>query len=302
MALDAVAQAEMRWGVQLKRVGADEWAGPCPFCRDGRDRFHVWDLGNYWCRVCGQKGFVDDGDALSPEEQKQREIERRVSALERQQQEHDHRLTVLERMLQEGPQAEAYHRNLDIVSGAREWWQEQGLFPDWQDFFNVGYCGKCPTDDEGRPSYTIPVVDGGQLVNIRHRLANAPAGDKYRPHMAGLGSSLFQAAVLDRREPGVILVEGEKKAMVLTQWGFPAVAISGCRNWRPEWTARFDYLEQLYIALDPDANASAQRLASFFPGRARIVALPSKPDDFFAVYHGKPAQFQAFLRTARRVG
>lgn len=301
--MDAIAEAEVKWGIKLKRVSGDEYAGPCPFCPDGgEDRFHVWQArGNYWCRVCDKKGFVDDGVALSPEERRQREIERRLAEVERKQQEHARRLSILERMAQEVPQAEAYHRNLDIVPGAREWWQKEGLFPAWQDFFTVGYCGRCPTDAAERASYTIPVVDGGQLVNIQHRLAQAPNGDKYRPHMAGLGSNLFNTRHLDEQAPGVLLVEGSKKAMVLEQYGFPAVAIAGCRNWKAEWTARFAYLDPVTICLDPDAMPSAERLAAFFPGRARIVALPCKPDDFFSVYHGTQQQFQEFVKKARPV-
>lgn len=35
----------------------DEYQGPCPFCKAGKNRFHVWSnvpagRDNYWCRVC----------------------------------------------------------------------------------------------------------------------------------------------------------------------------------------------------------------------------------------------------------
>lgn len=37
-----------------------EFVGPCPFCLDGTDRFHIWLSGkigaHYWCRVCGRTG------------------------------------------------------------------------------------------------------------------------------------------------------------------------------------------------------------------------------------------------------
>lgn len=56
--------------VTLRRMGATgggEWAGPCPFCRDGRDRFRVWPCstrhggkGRWWCRRCGAKGDAID--------------------------------------------------------------------------------------------------------------------------------------------------------------------------------------------------------------------------------------------------
>lgn len=59
--LDAVGQA----GIVLRRAGqngrsGNEFWGPCPGCRAGKDRFHVWpdkgDGGTYWCRQCGAKG------------------------------------------------------------------------------------------------------------------------------------------------------------------------------------------------------------------------------------------------------
>lgn len=300
--MDHVAAAEVRWGIKLERVSVDEYAGPCPFCRAGDDRFHVWqERGNYWCRVCGKKGFVDEGEALTPEELRLRRIEIEQARQRREVEDLQRRLSALERMEKEWPQAEAYHRNLDVVPGAREWWQAQGLFPDWQDHFHVGYCGRCPTDDEGRASYTIPVTDGGKLVNIRHRLVDAPNGDKYRPHIAGLGASLFNIDALTTTAGPIMIVEGEKKAMVLQQYDFPAVAIAGCRTWKREWTPRFDHADPVYIALDPDAMDSARKLAGVFNGRARVVALPCKADDFFSVYHGTLRQFQAFVDKARRV-
>jgi DNA primase len=50
-------------GFQIKRVASTwggEYAGPCPFCRDGQDRFRVWpeqkEGGRWWCRQCGKSG------------------------------------------------------------------------------------------------------------------------------------------------------------------------------------------------------------------------------------------------------
>jgi hypothetical protein len=37
----------------------DEFWGPCPFCKGGENRFHVWPQGSrphYWCRVCLREG------------------------------------------------------------------------------------------------------------------------------------------------------------------------------------------------------------------------------------------------------
>ena len=53
----------------LKRVGQDEWAGPCPVCR-GRDRFHARQEGDrllLGCRKC-EAPFEALLDAVSPRE------------------------------------------------------------------------------------------------------------------------------------------------------------------------------------------------------------------------------------------
>lgn len=57
--LDIVSQY-----VVMKKSGAASYAGPCPFCNDGKDRFIVWPAGGkngtgtYYCRICGNKGDV----------------------------------------------------------------------------------------------------------------------------------------------------------------------------------------------------------------------------------------------------
>ncbi|MEM4721690.1 MAG: primase-helicase zinc-binding domain-containing protein [Candidatus Methanomethylicaceae archaeon] len=52
-------------GYQLKRLASTrggEYAGPCPFCGEGKDRFRVWpqqgEGGRWWCRQCGKSGDV----------------------------------------------------------------------------------------------------------------------------------------------------------------------------------------------------------------------------------------------------
>jgi DNA primase len=65
-----------RDGPLKKAAGTDggEYAGPCPFCKDGEDRFRVWPTPaqgkpRYWCRQCGKRGdaiqYLRDHDHLS---------------------------------------------------------------------------------------------------------------------------------------------------------------------------------------------------------------------------------------------
>lgn len=296
---DPVSYAEQFWGIALKRVGRGEYAGPCPFCGDGVDRFHVWeDRGNYWCRVCGKKGFLDaleNSTPLTPEQL----IEIRVKALERKQAEHDRRLSALERMAHCTDHL-TYHRNL--TTEAWDYWMGEGITIDSISRYKLGYCKSCPADWQHRASYTIPIINGGVLVNIRHRLIGARGGGKYRPHMAGLGTQLFNRDVLDAPAEGrIVIVEGAKKAIVLTQSGFPATAVAGKNVFKREWLPLFDRFSEVVIALDPDAVESARRLAALFGGRGKVASFPTKPDDALVLYGAGAVDVEAVLEQARPV-
>ena len=46
--VDPILFIEWKYGIELKRVNGNEYAGACPWC-GGDDRFHVWrHEGNYW--------------------------------------------------------------------------------------------------------------------------------------------------------------------------------------------------------------------------------------------------------------
>ncbi len=62
--IDFVSVVERQATINLTRRSnhkdfGDEFWGPCPFCKGGDNRFHVWPQGNrphYWCRVCLREG------------------------------------------------------------------------------------------------------------------------------------------------------------------------------------------------------------------------------------------------------
>src|SRR5450759_324100 len=66
--------------VTLRRVASTnggEYAGPCPFCGSGDDRFRVWpEEGRYWCRVCERHGdgiqYLRDRHGLGYREARER--------------------------------------------------------------------------------------------------------------------------------------------------------------------------------------------------------------------------------------
>lgn len=293
-----LSNAQARWvGLNFKRKTANEYASACPFC-GGRDRFMIYQRGNYWCRKCNAKGWVDEQDDITPEERRLRRIEAEQRAIKQRQEEHERRLSALERMHRCQDHI-GYHRAL--TADARDYWHSEGINDASIEAYMLGYCLRCPTASNGSPSYTIPVINGGKLENIRHRLLQ-PDGGKYRPHMAGLGNQLFNADFLESKNAdSIIITEGEKKSIVLYQYGFANVGIVGKRAFKPEWMARFDRFPLVYVALDPDALESAGRLAAMFNGRGRVVNLPAKPDDMFARYGATPDDFATFLKFAKPV-
>ena len=294
--MGAVIEAEIKWGIKLTyNKRDDEYVGPCPWCSADDDGFHVWDdAGNYWCRQCERKGWVNDDKDRQPSEAEK--LARRVAELERKQQEHERRLSQLEKMAQCKDHL-AYHNALD--ARAMEYWFGEGIYEETIKRYLLGYCESCPTC-RSSPSHTIPVINRGKLENIRHRLVE-PQGGKYRPHLSGLGNPLFNVDLLDQATERIVIVEGEKKSIVLAQAGFPNVGITGKRAFKKSWIPWFANVREIVIALDPDATESAYKLAGMLGERARVAVTPVKIDDAIVRYGAGADDIRGMLRWARQV-
>lgn len=293
----------------VKRSG-NGWVALCPAHDDQRASLSVAEGDNgevlLFCHV-GCK-FRDIMQALGMREQdgfgdnKLHDIERRVKRLERKQAEHDERLCKLERLRASNVHLR-YHRNL--TAATRELWYKEGVYDEAIDRFLLGYTAECPTWRES-PSRTIPVFGyTNELVNIRHRLLQPGNAGKYRPQMSGLGTSLFNASILNNSHERVLLLEGEVKTVVLDQSGYAGVGIMGQNTWRPEWFEYFRDVGQVIISLDPGAGESAQRLGNIFAergfGDVRVATFPMKPDDFIVQTGAGAGDIDRILALARPV-
>lgn len=307
---DPISWFEQNFGIQLKHKIRDEYAGPCPWC-GGEDRFRVWrDAQNYACRRgpghCGREGFLDEltGEkdtwkTLSDHEKRILKLEARQAEIERRQREHEERITALEKMARVGPTAaQTYFENLRNFDGALDYWLSEGIALETIERHKLGYCERCPTDKEGRPSFTIPVYSNGRYWNIRHRLLGADA-DKYRPHMADLPTVLFNADFLRVPSPVIQIHEGEKKSMVAEQLGYVNVGIFGKEGFNELWLPKFRDYKWVYVIYDPDARGRALETAAMFDGRARVVDLPGKFDDLVKLGYTR-ADFDEALAKAWR--
>ena len=271
------------------------------------DRFHVWeDRQNYWCRQCGKDGFLDDltqeNKELTNHEKRIRELETQQRRIERKQAEQEKRLSTLEKMHGMMHVADRYHRNITLKDNqAFEYWIAEGMQLDTIDKYKLGYCPRCPTDKEHRSSYTIPVIIHDKLFNIRHRLIKAAGGDKYRPEIAGLPNVLFNADYLYGDTETIIIAEGEKKSLHLSQLGFPNVGLMGKSGFKKEWSSKFAKFNTVYVLLDPDAEQQAIDIAGLFTGRGRVVTLQDKVDDLITRYGATAEDIEWFVKMGRPV-
>lgn len=216
---------------------------------------------------------------------------------------------------------ERYERLLDVPvdptgknqTTPRELWRRHGMDDETIARFRLGYCPACPTaydeanPDRRFPSLTIPVIFNGELLTIRHRLLTPiDIKDKYRPHRKGAGLYLFNRDGLSRESPDVLIVEGEKKAMVLCRLGvdtlMPVVsATGGVKAWlgryRGVWAPLLADRSAVYVLFDPGSEETAERTAYLFGRRGHVVTLPEKVDDMMLAradpYDGLPALFDA---------
>jgi len=302
----AIAAAEARWGIPFKRKTAKEASSSCPFCHQGTDRFLVFANNRYWCRQCGEKGWLDDNESknLDPTERRLRKLEWEQRRAEIERRETMDRVTALEQMAQQAGLVDRYHANLDAHWQAVERWHDHyGVTYETIASRKLGYCPQCPTAAFS-DSLTIPVWYQGTLRNIRHRLLNPDKGGKYRPHMAGLGAMLFNQDDLHTDSTNLLILEGEVKSIIVTQeTGLANISTMGKTAFPSAWACdkRFAKFQTVYVCYDPDATDKAREVAGLFGGKGRVVELPVKADDLFVVYGGTAADFMAHLRAARGV-
>jgi len=310
---EAVRIAEEHYNVRFKSVGGGEYRSlnGCPNCGDGgkgekSDRFRLFTHdGNphVWCRRCPLHEFLNNlgGNKLTKEEREKYIIQSRISALERKQKEHEKRISQLEKLQLHKPHIAYYNA---LTPEAVEYWYKEGIDLPYIDKFMLGYCYRCPTDIKGRPSYTIPVMNNSVLCNVRHRLIGAEGGDKYRPEMAGLGNQLFNTDSMLENKDRIVIWEGEKKTIVLSQYitDFANVGLMGKTGWNGEWTKLFNGYKDVVIAFDPDATENAQKLGIHFRKagmrNVRVAHFPLKPDDAIVKYGATEDQVRSIIEDA----
>jgi hypothetical protein len=166
-------------------------------------------------------------------------------------------------------------------------WLAEGIGEDEVSKWGLGYCDSCPAYPQS-PSLVIPVFQFGHLVDIRHRLLKPENEEdgKYRSEYYGTMQRTFNLdAVLAGQ---VLVVEGEKKTIVLSSYGIRAVGIPGLKNTQDLFAMAGRHKFSATVALDPDARDQswdmADRLLVAGCRSVDIAFFPFKPDDFILDY------------------
>ena len=288
----------------------NEYAGPCPFCGGGKDRFVIFTNRpfphwNWFCRKCWRKGWADQ---LNPRLKAELTPEMRAEYAKRNQESEIARKkaqTMLLERYQKSRVWEKYHTAMNATN--RAWWRSHGIPDEWQDFWQLGYVPHLVVGSGesavARNAYTIPKFDfGWRPTNMDYRIVDPPEKvGKYRP-IKGLPATPF-ISMPEGRTDRIAIVEGAKKAMVLHARNIMPdytciFGIPGDTSWCGLETKARKY-RRVWIMLDPGAEKFAHRLATAIGKHAIVVELPDKPDDM--VLAGATREtFLALMRKAEK--
>lgn len=298
--MDIISTTYQRFGIQLKKTGHDEYHGACPFCGEGKDRFIVWEEGNFYCRQCEKTGWINERDRQwkpAPESYK-----RAIARIEQQKREQAARLFTWQQHLTFNTILE-WHNSMDAMH--RDYWHRAGITDDNIEYHSLGYCPskKVKVGEQllTIPAYTIPILDpeSRQLVNVQYRLENPPPQvGRYRQEAGIPAAAFYSTPDLDGH---VIIVEGAKKAIVVSQLvqnktqvvGLPGITpsesiINRLRQFKTKW-------------LIPDPGVKESQIQPFRERleRLHIVTLPDKVDDCILRYGLNFRLFRQMLKGAR---
>lgn len=284
----------------VQRVSSDEYSSSCPQCggvphKGGElpDRFRLFLNASGknkvmgWCRRCSYVWFPDTVRPIAPEE-----MERwRKEQLERE----EARKRSAEKAIS-ALQSEKiwlkFHEALNAYSleVLRSW----GIHEDWARYWRLGllpdYIVKTKDEEYHSPAISIPLWQYGSSApgNVKLRILNPKnSGDRYRSFYK-TGKTFDFTAFNQLKSDTVVIVEGEKKAMVVAQWSEQKYQVVGLPSVTPnnDLLAKYDRYGKVIVCLDPDAkvedgngHSPLKRLVKALGREVAWVDLPDKVDD-----------------------
>jgi len=323
--------------VPLRRKSASgaEWAGPCPKCGAGDDRFIVRPKGKpdhpapgFWCRVCHWTGTAIDWQMHltgEPWNEAARSLLARAGMTDLSRDAVLARREVIAARVHVETAEQAEHRReiarrLAAITASRD--RVDRLQREDRALAALAYRGIPAStaaefglgldDHAGRPALVIPwtvTAAGGEVQTraVQYRyLDDVDSRDRYRWHTGSSGRLYNADAVTTPMDAELIVVEGALKALTLWSAGvFSVCALPNKAGWQTgirahgaAWLAPFRRFERVWIALDPDAAPEAREAAAGLPN-ARAVTLPDKPDDLLLALDGDVDAFTVYVRQGR---
>lgn len=176
--------------------------------------------------------------------------------------------------------------------GNRSYWYKRLLNDETIDRFRLGY-------NDGW--FAVPVFVDGTFRNFQIR-RDEP--DKLiKNWYSGVGPLLFNSDLL-KVVDSVVLTEGPIDAILLNQYGIPAVSqTGGAGNWNNKWMSYFAYQKEIYLVYDNDeagykgAGRVARRLGET---KCKIYTFDGYREGFdivdFFLHGGSIEKFQRLLK------
>ncbi len=213
-----------------------EWAGPCPVCKDGTDRFHV-TRETFLCRQCPVRmggdaidfiKWVDKVDFRTAVEMltgdKLPEGARLIEPVEKSQQpsDYDWQSASWQRDAQKALTA-AQAALWDSTAGraGRAYLEGRGLHSGAWVAYGLGYSHAVGVKGKKVPAIAIPWFVQGTLRGIRYRLLERVEGHKmWAFYGSRFSKSLFGGQIIHgvgKLQPTLIICEGELNAVSIWQ-------------------------------------------------------------------------------------
>lgn len=301
------------------RVRKDnEILGVCPVCNCRDANFNISSKLVWRCWHCSASGRIVAEDGYEVHEVEERKLD--ISSIRRL-------YTSL---------ADKYHNSL--FSGVVSYLKTRGLTEDTINLFRLGFCGTDFYDeyssnlaeDSGviynnypilSNRVVIPYLYQDEVVNLRGRVLDSVFSyKKNTPTYLSLSGSqearganfLFNHSIINK-ENTIIVTEGEFKALLAIQHGFPVVATPGIFGWNKSWSPLFKDKEVILAAdnekvsgLRSPAYLMAKSLSKEIPHlKVSVLYRTSKQDkvdiDSYIMERG-PKSFENSIKGAMDVG
>lgn len=289
----------------VRQVSSTEWCSSCPNCGgnphqngDFPDRFRMFTNAHGknkvmgWCRRCSYVWLPNKEHAPSPEEfekWRKEQIERE----EQRKREAEQAIALLK------SQKIWEHYQTQINAWGWEVIESWGITKEYADFWKLGMIPDYTVWSSGEsyhsPAISIPVWNyGWDVKNVKVRVLNPKSShDRYRS-LYKVGADFPFVAWPELTSDECIVVEGEKKAMVVAEFADHKLQVVGVpsKTPSPECLKILEKFGKINLCLDPDAseedkkgNSPLKRMVHLLgKERTAVMELPGKVDDLI-VYH-----------------